>query len=92
MGLAGHVAGDGPQEVRQFTGHPRWLPGNGPCRRSRAVDSGRKVVSVLPRPAPEPTPEGEHEEIGEKVVCRVAQEIGSYRVLRYVMKTYVAPG
>ena len=33
-------------------------------------------------------PEGEREEIGEKVVCRVAQEIGSYRVLRYVMKTY----
>ena len=33
-------------------------------------------------------PEGEREEVGEKVVCRVAQEIGSYRVLRYVMKTY----
>ncbi len=33
-------------------------------------------------------PEGEREEIGEKVVCRVAQEIGSYKVLRYVMKTW----
>lgn len=65
-------------------------------RRDQAVnDSGLRFDESVPvetifvtNHEAEKIAEEERVEIGEKVVCRVAQEIGSYRVLRYVMKTY----
>ena len=71
-------------------------PRRRPKRRDTAVnDSGLRFDESVPvetiiveNLAAAGIPEGEREEIGEKVVCRVAQEIGSYKVLRYVMKTY----
>ncbi len=72
------------------------FPRRRPKRRDTAVnDSGLRFDESVPvetiiveNLAAAGIPEGEREEIGEKVVCRVAQEIGSYRVLRYVMKTW----